>query len=109
MADLFVSASDTETQGLTYIEALAAGTPCVVYDTDYTENIFDKEIFGRTFTTQKEMLEEIIELLKKGRRKIPQEVLQNKLQKISSDQFATDVYNFYQYAIDNYQPKHEDL
>ena len=75
----------------------------------YTENIFDKEIFGRTFTTQKEMQEEIIELLKKGRRKIPQEVLQNKLQKISSDQFATDVYNFYQYAIDNYQPKHEEL
>ena len=55
MADLFVSASDTETQGLTYIEALAAGTPCVVYDTDYTENIFDNDVFGRTFVTQKEI------------------------------------------------------
>ena len=109
MADLFVSASDTETQGLTYIEALAAGTPCVVYDTDYTENIFDQEIFGRTFTTQKEMLTEIIELLKQGRRKIPQEILQNKLQSISSDQFATNVHDFYQYAIDHYQPKHEEI
>lgn len=109
MADLFVSASDTETQGLTYIEALAAGTPCVVYDTDYTENIFDNDVFGRTFVTQKEMLQEIIELLKKGHNGIPQDLLQNKLQKISSEQFATNVHDFYQYAIDHYQPKHEEI
>lgn len=109
MADLFVSASDTETQGLTYIEALAAGTPCVVYDTDYTENIFDNDVFGRTFVTQKEMLQEIIELLKKGHNGIPQDLLQNKLQKILSEQFATNVHDFYQYAIDHYQPKHEEI
>ena len=109
MADLFVSASDTETQGLTYIEALAAGTPCVVYDTDYTENIFDNDVFGRTFVTQKEMLQEIIELLKKGHNGITQDLLQNKLQKISSEQFATNVHDFYQYAIDHYQPKHEEI
>ena len=108
MADLFVSASDTETQGLTYIEALAAGTPCVVYDTDYTENIFDQDIFGQTFTTQQEMLEEIITLLKQGTKRIPQELLQNKLQKISADQFAKNVSDFYQYAIDHYQPKHDE-
>lgn len=108
MADLFVSASDTETQGLTYIEALAAGTPCVVYDTDYTENIFDQDILGQTFTTQQEMLEEIITLLKQGTKRIPQELLQNKLQKISADQFAKNVSDFYQYAIDHYQPKHDE-
>lgn len=108
MADLFVSASDTETQGLTYIEALAAGTPCVVYDADYTENIFDQDIFGQTFTTQQEMLEEIITLLKQGTKRIPQELLQNKLQKISADQFAKNVSDFYQYAIDHYQPKHDE-
>ena len=108
MADIFVSASDTETQGLTYVEALAAGTPCVVYDTDYTENIFDKDIFGQRFNTQQEMQEEIISLLKQKRAKIPQEILQNKLQSISSDQFATNVHDFYQYVIDHYQPKHEE-
>ena len=81
----------------------------MVYDTDYTENIFDQKIFGRTFTTQKEMLAEIIELLKQGRKRIPQEILQNKLQSISSDQFATNVHDFYQYAIDHYQPKHEEI
>ena len=108
MADIFVSASDTETQGLTYVEALAAGTPCVVYDTDYTENIFDKDIFGQRFNTQQEMQEEIISLLKQKRAKIPQEILQNKLQSISSDQFATNVHDFYQYVIDHYQPRHEE-
>ncbi|MCT0165315.1 glycosyltransferase family 4 protein [Lactobacillus helveticus] len=108
MADIFVSASDTETQGLTYVEALAVGTPCVVYNTDYTENIFNKDIFGRRFNTQQEMQEEIISLLKQKRSKIPQELLQNKLQSISSDQFATNVHDFYQYVIDHYQPKHEE-
>ncbi|ADX69650.1 Glycosyl transferase, group 1 [Lactobacillus helveticus H10] len=108
MADIFVSASDTETQGLTYVEALAVGTPCVVYNTDYTENIFDKDIFGRRFNTQQEMQEEIISLLKQKRSKIPQELLQNKLQSISSDQFATNVHDFYQYVIDHYRPKHEE-
>ncbi|NRO13166.1 Alpha-monoglucosyldiacylglycerol synthase [Lactobacillus helveticus] len=108
MADIFVSASDTETQGLTYVEALAVGTPCVVYNTDYTENIFDKDMFGRRFNTQQEMQEEIISLLKQKRSKIPQELLQNKLQSISSDQFATNVHDFYQYVIDHYRPKHEE-
>lgn len=55
MADLFVSASDTETQGLTYIEALAAGTKSVVYSTDYTENVFDNKKLGCTFKTKDEM------------------------------------------------------
>ena len=55
------------------------------------------------------MLQEIIELLKKGHNRIPQDLLQNKLQKISSEQFATNVHDFYKYAIDHYQPKHEEI
>ncbi|MBP7774764.1 glycosyltransferase family 4 protein [Candidatus Woesebacteria bacterium] len=37
--DLFVSLSDFETFGLTYIEALACGVPCVVYDYAITREI----------------------------------------------------------------------
>ena len=71
MADLFVSASDTETQGLTYIEALAAGTKCVVYSTDYTEHVFDNKELGSTFTTKNEMTNEIIDYLKANQFTIP--------------------------------------
>ena len=103
MADLFVSASDTETQGLTYIEALASGTKCVVYDTDYTEHVFDDEEFGKVFSGPGEMLNEILFYLRKGRKRIQPDKLAAKLEQISAQKFASSVYQFYQDTISNYQ------
>ena len=103
MADLFVSASDTETQGLTYIEALASGTKCVVYDTDYTEHVFDDEEFGKVFNGLGEMLNEILFYLRKGRERIQPDKLAAKMEQISAQKFASSVYQFYQDTISNFQ------
>ncbi|MCX0290958.1 glycosyltransferase family 4 protein [Lactobacillus kullabergensis] len=103
MADLFVSASDTETQGLTYIEALASGTKCVVYDTDYTEHVFDNEEFGRVFNGPGEMLNEILFYLRKGRKSIQPDKLAAKMEQISAQKFASSVYQFYQDTISDSQ------
>ena len=103
MADLFVSASDTETQGLTYIEALAAGTKCVVYSTDYTEHVFDNKELGSTFTTKNEMTNEIIDYLKANQFTIPKNLKEKKLIDVSADTFAHKIENFYQEAIQNKQ------
>ncbi|RVU72326.1 glycosyltransferase family 4 protein [Lactobacillus xujianguonis] len=108
MADLFVSASDTETQGLTYIEALAAGKRCVVFDTDYTRHVFDSDILGKTFSSQKEMVAEILQCLAQGQTNIPADLLTAKLEQLSSAHFASEVCKFYQSAIDNYQEKQEE-
>lgn len=108
MADLFVSASDTETQGLTYIEALAAGTQCVVYDTDYTEHVFDDEMYGKIFTTKKEMLADILWYLRQGKIKISQDKLENKMDQVSAKHFGLEVYDFYQDVISKYQIEHEE-
>ena len=103
MADLFVSASDTETQGLTYIEALASGTKCVVYDTDYTEHVFDDEEFGKVFNGPGEMLNEILFYLRKGRKSIQPDKLAAKMEQISAQKFASSVYQFYQDTISDSQ------
>lgn len=103
MADLFVSASDTETQGLTYIEALAAGTKCVVYSTDYTEHVFDNKELGSTFTTKNEMTNEIIDYLKANQFTIPKNLKEKKLIDVSADTFAHKIEDLYQEAIQNKQ------
>ena len=108
MADLFVSASDTETQGLTYIEALASGTKCVVYDTDYTEHVFDDDEFGKVFNGPGEMLSEILFYLRQGRKPIPPEKLAAKMDQISAKKFASSVYQFYQDVILDYQKNHKE-
>lgn len=48
-ADYFVSASTSETQGLTYTEAMAAGVQCVAEGNAYLNNLFDHESLGKTF------------------------------------------------------------
>ena len=99
MADLFVSASDTETQGLTYIEAMAAGTPSIVYDTEYTEQIFNHRELGAVFNSQQQMVELIDKYLNKVPFKIPNKLLEEKLEEVSAATFAKNVVNFYQEAI----------
>ncbi len=108
MADLFVSASDTETQGLTYIEALASGTKCVVYDTDYTEHVFDDDELGKVFNGPGEMLSEILFYLRQGRKPIPPAKLAAKMDQISAKKFASAVYQFYQDIILDYQKDHKE-
>ncbi|QNQ81934.1 glycosyltransferase family 4 protein [Lactobacillus sp. PV037] len=100
MADLFVSASDTETQGLTYIEAMAAGTPSIVYATEYTEQIFNHKELGAVFTSQKQMAELIDNYLNKVPLVISKDLLKEKLKEVSAETFAKNVVNFYQEAID---------
>ena len=108
MADLFVSASDTETQGLTYIEALASGTKCVVYDTDYTEHVFDDDELGKVFNGPGEMLSEILFYLRQRRKPIPPAKLAAKMDQISAKKFASAVYQFYQDVILDYQKDHKE-
>lgn len=102
MADLFVSASDTETQGLTYVEAMAAGTKSVVFSTDYTENLFDDSEFGQTFTTRDEMLSETLAYLHEGPGKINPEKLAAKLVDVSADKFASRMVDNYTNIINNF-------
>lgn len=56
LADVFVSASNSETQGLTYIEAMASGLPVVAREDPCLEDILLSGVNGFTFTRQEEFL-----------------------------------------------------
>jgi 1,2-diacylglycerol 3-alpha-glucosyltransferase len=60
LADLFVNASFTETQGLTIIEAMASNLPVVVYDDTNVENIVMEGISGRLFKSKEVLVSQIL-------------------------------------------------
>jgi len=59
MADVFVSASYTETQGLTIIEAMASDLGVVVYDDTNVQGIVMEGESGRLFTSEAELKRQI--------------------------------------------------
>ncbi|MGN1083864.1 MAG: glycosyltransferase family 4 protein [Lachnospiraceae bacterium] len=56
LGDVFVSASQSETQGLTYIEAMAAGLPVVAKKDDCLQDVLQNGKNGFLFETQEEFL-----------------------------------------------------
>ena len=58
MADVFVSASDSETQGLTYDEALASDLPIVVMRSEYTDELIDDPAIGRSFQKRADLVDQ---------------------------------------------------
>lgn len=101
-ADYFVCASTSETQGLTYTEAMAAGTPLIVEGNDYLNNLIDDPSLGVTFATDEQFAEAFIEY---HRQNIPQnqEVLKRKLYEISAGHFGESMLTFYHDMIAYYE------
>ena len=59
-ADFFISASTSETQGLTYIEALASGTPVLATDNAYLQSLITEPVFGRLFASDDDIAATIL-------------------------------------------------
>ncbi|MGM0156847.1 glycosyl transferase [Enterococcus sp. AZ191] len=110
-ADFFVSASTSETQGLTYTEAMAAGTPCVVEGNAYLNRLFDHPSLGRTFETDQDFAPALIDYIKSEVPHDPQ-VLASKLYEISSTHFGEAMIEFYEdmivYHANELQRKEEE-
>ncbi|MDT2837442.1 glycosyltransferase family 4 protein [Enterococcus durans] len=110
-ADFFVSASTSETQGLTYTEAMAAGTPCVVEGNAYLNRLFDHPFLGRTFETDQDFAPALIDYIKSEVPHDPQ-VLESKLYEISSTHFGEAMIEFYEdmivYHANELQRKEEE-
>lgn len=93
-ADYFVSASTSETQGLTYTEAMAAGTPLIVEGNDYLDNLIDDASFGVTFAKDEEFADALLDYITSGQKSDPMK-LSNKLYEISATHFGEAMLDFY--------------
>ncbi|WP_054701397.1 glycosyltransferase family 4 protein [Secundilactobacillus odoratitofui] len=105
--DLFVSASDSESQGLTYIEALAADTKIVVKSGPYTDDLLTNPALGTTFKTYDEMVEDVIYYLKHSQI-TDTAALDETLKQVSSETFGHRIVDFYQDAQFNYEESRQD-
>lgn len=96
--DFFISASTSETQGLTYIEALASGKPIIAHGNPYLDTLITDKMFGTLYYHERDLADAILDALTTTPT-LSAAKLQRKLQDISSQQFGRDVYSFYLDAI----------
>ena len=106
-ADYFVSASTSETQGLTYAEAIASGTQCVVEGNDYLTQLLNDESLGITFERNEDFSESFVRYVQQ---QIPIDpiVQKNKLVEISAERFGDEILKFYQEMLIYYAENHTE-
>ncbi len=63
LSNIFVTASDTETQGLTVVEALASSLPVVALDDEAFRPVVIDGLCGYLFKDKKEYVEKVLELV----------------------------------------------
>lgn len=101
-ADVFVSASDSETQGLTYTEAMAAKTKVVAKGNDYLNALFDDLSLGITYKENQDFSDSLITYLKEEH-PVNESLIKRKLYEISSEAFGKSVESFYEESKKHYQ------
>lgn len=104
IGDVFVNASTTETQGLTFVEAMAANLPvCAKYDTNL-DNIIKNNETGMFFLLDKDYPKTVLKILsnEKLRDKLSKNGLQ-KAEKYSVKYFGESLEKVYNFAIDHHK------
>lgn len=91
LGDVFVSASQSETQGLTYIEAMAAGIPAVAKEDKCLNGILIEGVNGYKFTSRTELTEGLDKVLFMDKDTPYGENARGLMQKFSTDSFGRSV------------------
>ncbi len=103
---VFCSASVSETQGLTFAEAMAGGIPVVAKQDESIESIIENNKTGLLFQTQEDLIEKLYMLLSTpSLQKRLSEASFLKMQSLSVEAFAQNMEALYEKTIQLYRPE----
>ena len=107
LSDIFLTASHTETQGLTVIEAMASSVVPICIDDESFKNTIIDGLNGRIFNNEKECKEIITELYNDSEltKKLSNQARINS-DRFSAKYFAESVLDVYKYAIEHKKNLH---
>ncbi|BCN32497.1 glycosyltransferase family 4 protein [Anaeromicropila herbilytica] len=98
LGDVFVSASNSETQGLTYIEAMASGLPVVAREDRCLDDILIDGENGYSFTTKEGLMEGLDKVLFGNIEKFSENSIRI-VSRYSTEEFAKNIELVYQKVI----------
>ncbi|MCI5839795.1 MAG: glycosyltransferase [Peptoniphilaceae bacterium] len=103
LADCFVSASNSETQGLTYYEALSSGIVCICRRDDCLEGIIIDDFNGFQYSNFYEFKEYIDTIFKDEKKldKMKRNAKEFSKENFTAKSFAKKVFNLYEKAMEN--------
>lgn len=105
VADGFISASTSETQGLTYIEALSSALPIIVAYDDVLTNLVNEGVNGYFFTDEDECyqkLKQFSELSKQDYQILSNNAI-NSVSIYDAHKFAEDTFKIYEEVLEVYK------
>lgn len=99
MANLYINASESESQGLTYLEAIANKLPIVTKENDYLRSIVKSEAFGKLYKANDSLAKIVVDFLNQKNKGKIGEIDQDLLESISAEAFVDNVLEFYETII----------
>lgn len=110
IGDIFVSASKSETQGLTFAEAMAGGLPVIARRDECLENIVIHEKTGLLFDSPEELPDMVMRILSdKDILKKFSDASISAMEELSVEKFALKVDKLYSSVIENRKQKHTSV
>lgn len=103
-ADVFVSASTSETQGLTFIESMACSTPIICRHDDCLDGVLIEGKTGFGYDTEEEFIDYLNQILdnEKLRAKMGKNCKQLVDENYTEDSFANKIEQIYKKVIENH-------
>lgn len=102
MADLYVNASESESQGLTYLESMVNHLPVIAKRNDFLETLMTCPAYGALYETGDQLAETVIEFSKLKQAQKIDPIQQEDLYEISSDRFGNNLETVYQEMLEDY-------